>query len=168
VSEEIAPNTKLRPHRIVASIEIPARGAEGVVLAQGGRFGGYSLYVTKGEIRYAYNFAGIERTVLAAALSAGRHTVAVDLTPTGKLAMHCDLYVDGAVVAAADLARTAPVCFALAGEGLCCGFDDGTPVSEDYASPFDFTGVIDEVVIDVGDTPVRDLELEVRRAWVTQ
>jgi arylsulfatase len=152
----------------VAAIEVPPGGAEGVVLAQGGRFGGFSLYMKKGEIRYAYNFAGMERTVLAAALGPGRHTVAVDLAPTSGLAMHCDLYVDGAAVAAADLPRTAPVCFALAGEGLCCGFDDGTPVSEDYESPFDFTGVIDGVVIDVGGTPVLDLDLQVRRAWVTQ
>ena len=168
VSEEVAPNTKLRPHRIVASVEVPDGGVEGVVLAQGGRFGGYSLYAKGGEIRYLYNFAGVERTTLAAALGAGRHTVAVDLTPAGGLAMRCELYVDGARVASADLPRTTPIRFALAGEGLCCGYDDGTAVSPDYESPFVFTGGIDEVVVDVGGTPVVDLEMEVRRAWITQ
>ena len=64
--------------------------------------------------------------------------------------------------------RTTPFRFALAGEGLCCGYDDGTPVSDVYEAPFAFTGTIHEVVIDVSGTPVVDLVAELRRAWMTQ
>jgi len=138
-----------------------------VVLSADGK--GYSCLMSEDEIG-TVRMLTAHRTLMRDAV-ARLHGRVVD-TPGDNLlaefAMHCALYVDGSAVAAADLARTAPVCFALAGEGLCCGFDDGTPVSEDYESTFDFTGVIDEVVIDVGGTPVLDLEMQVRRAWVTQ
>ena len=78
------------------------------------------------------------------------------------------LVVDGVAVADADLARTSPFRFALAGEGLCIGYDDGTPVSSAYDAPFAFTGELHEVVIDVGGTPVTDLTLELEHAWRTQ
>jgi arylsulfatase len=170
--EELAPNVKMRPHRIVADIEIGAGGAEGVLVAKGGRFGGYSLYVHDGRLHYTTNFAGIERTTVSspAPLGPGRHVVGVALDPAGGMGMRAELSVGGEVVATAEASRTAPFRFALAGEGLCCGYDDGTPVADVYESPFPFTGTIHEAVIDVSGTPVplRDLVAEVRRAWMTQ
>lgn len=76
--------------------------------------------------------------------------------------------IDGAVVAEADIGRTAPFRFALSGEGMCCGYADGTPVTEAYASPFRFTGVLHEVTVDVSGTPILDLVAEVQRAWMVQ
>ena len=170
--EDLAPNVKLRPHRIVADIEIGAGGAEGVVVAQGGRFGGYSLYVHDGRLHYTINFAGVERTTVSSPrpLPAGRHLVGVALDTTGSMGMRAELLVGGEVVANGEAPRTAPFRFALAGEGLCCGYDDGTPVAEVYESPFAFTGTIHEAVIDVSGTPMplRDLVAELRRTWVTQ
>ena len=58
VPEEVAPDTKLRPHSIVAWFDVPAGGAEGVLVAQGGRFGGYSLFVQDGRVRYTYELRG--------------------------------------------------------------------------------------------------------------
>jgi len=170
VPEEVAPDTKLRPHTIAASFEVPPDGAEGVLVAQGGRFGGYSLYLQDGLVRYASNFAGVDVVTVEspAAIGPGRHVVGVALLPLGGLAMRVELVVDGGAVAVADIPRTAPYRFALAGEGLCCGYDDGTPVTEAYAAPFEFTGTIDQVVIDVAGTPVRDLLADVARAWATQ
>jgi arylsulfatase len=170
VPEEIAPDTKLRPHSIAASFEVPAAGAEGVLVAQGGRFGGYSLFLQDGLVQYACNFAGVEVVTIASdvPLDAGSHLAGVELAPLGGLAMRVELVVDGAVVASGDIARTAPYRFALAGEGLCCGYDDGTPVTDRYSSPFEFTGTLHEVVIDVGGTPVEDLAADVERAWKTQ
>jgi arylsulfatase len=172
VPEDVAPNVKLRPHRIVAAIEVPDDGANGVLLAQGGRFGGYSLYVRDGVPRYTYNFAGIDRTTLdaGAPLEPGRHLVGAAFEPTGgarSLAATVALLVDGAEVARAEVARTTPFRFALAGEGLCCGYDDGTPVG-DYASPFAFTGRIHEVVVDVSGEPYDDVAARVAHAWMTQ
>jgi arylsulfatase len=168
--EELAPNVKGRPHRIVADVEIPADGATGVLVAQGGRFGGFSLYVHDGRLHYTTNFAGIERTTVSSprALGPGRHMVGVALEPTDSLGMRAELVVGGEVVAVAEAPRTAPFRFALAGEGLCCGYDDGTPVADVYESPYAFTGTIHEAVIDVSGTPVVDLVAELRRAWMTQ
>src|SRR5262249_34964773 len=74
--EDLAPNVKMRPHRIVADVEI-ASGSEGVLVAQGGRFGGFSLYVQGGRLHYTNNFAGIERTTVSSpqSLAPGRHVV---------------------------------------------------------------------------------------------
>jgi arylsulfatase len=58
--------------------------------------------------------------------------------------------------------------FALHGEGLCCGYDDGTAVSDSYDSPFRFDGTIDQVVVDVGGEPFVDTEAQIRHAWLTQ
>lgn len=168
--EDLAPNVKMRPHRIVADVELGPAGAEGVLVAQGGRFGGYSLYVHAGRLHYTTNFAGIERTTVSspAPLPPGRQVVGVALEPCGSSGMRAELIVGDRVVAAAEAERTAPYRFALAGEGLCCGYDDGTPVVETYASPFRFTGTIHEAVIDVSGAPVQDLVAELRRAWMTQ
>ena len=168
--EELAPNVKGRPHGIVADVEIPAGGAEGVLVAQGGRFGGFSLYVHGGRLHYTANFAGVEQTTVSSPkpLAPGRHAVGVACTPTGTGGMRAALVVGGEVVANGEAPRTAPFRFALAGEGLCCGYDDGTPVADAYESPYPFTGTIHEAVIDVSGTPVVDLVAEVRRAWMTQ
>lgn len=170
VPEDLAPNVKMRPHRIVADVEIGVGGAEGVLVAQGGRFGGFSLYMHGGRLHYTTNFAGIERTTVSSPqpLAAGRHLVGVALEPAGGNGMRAQLLIGSDVVAAVEAPRTAPFRFALAGEGLCCGYDDGTPVADVYESPFAFTGAIHEAVIDVSGTPVADLVAELRRAWMTQ
>jgi len=167
--EDLAPNVKMRPHRIVADVEI-ASGNEGVLVAQGGRFGGFSLYVHEGRLHYTNNFAGIERTTVSSPkpLAPGRQLLGVALEPASGNGMRAELVVGGDVVAVAEAPRTAPFRFALAGEGLCCGYDDGTPVADVYESPFAFTGTIHEAVIDVSGTPVPDLVAELRRAWMTQ
>jgi arylsulfatase len=167
--EELAPSVKLRPHHIVARIEIPSAGAEGVLLAQGGRFGGFSLYVHDGRAHYTYNFAGVTTTTVASApLAPGRHVVGVQVTPTRGIGMHATLLVDGGVVAEADIPRTAPFRFALHGEGMCCGYDDGTPVADTYASPYRFTGVLHDVTVDVSGAPLVDHMAELQRAWMVQ
>jgi arylsulfatase len=182
VPEEVAAHTKLRAHRISAVVDVAdtAGAAEGVVLAQGGRFGGFSLYVLGGRPHFTYNFSGLERTTIAAdaPLDAGRYHLDVVVVPGDGLAMTARLSVDGAAVGSATIPRTALLRFSLAGEGLCCGYDDGTPVSDAYESPFAFTGVIEEAVIEVIDAdeaetaepvaaPVAE-EAEVARALMTE
>jgi hypothetical protein len=141
-----------------------------VLLAQGGRFGGFSLFIQDARLRYAFNFAGVETVEVAAPtpLEPGPHIAGVQLDRRDGLAMHVELVIDGAVVAEHEIPRTTPYRFALAGEGLCCGYDDGTPVSERYEAPFEFTGTIHEVVLDVVGTPVVDLGADLERAWRTQ
>jgi arylsulfatase len=167
--EELAPQTKLRPHHVVARIELPKGGAEGVLLAQGGRFGGFALYVQEGRARYTYNFAGLSETHVASGpLAPGRHVVGVEMTPLRGIAMRATLVVDGAVAGTIDIPKTAPFRFALHGEGMCCGYDDGTPVSEGYTAPFRFTGTIHDVTVDVSGAPIVDHMAEIARAWMVQ
>ena len=170
VTEDAAVNTKLRPHRIVATIIAPEGDVcSGVLLAQGGRFGGFSLYVVDGVPHYTYNFTGLEQTTIRSSvtLSPGRHVIGLESTPD-ELAAEVTLFVDGESVGSGRITRTALFRFALHGEGLCCGYDDGTPVSNLYDSPFAFTGTIDRVIVDVSGEPYRDAEAEIRHAWMTQ
>ncbi len=170
VPEEVAPATKLRPHAIVATVDLPASGAEGVLLAHGGRFGGYSLYVQQGRLHYTYNFAGLEETTIQAPdpIASGPRTLGVAVTPGEGSAAHATLSIDGVEVATGTVRRTMPFRFALVGAGLTCGYDDGTAVSSNYAAPFRFTGLLHAAVVDLGGTPIVDLVAEVERAFRTQ
>ena len=101
VPEAVAVNVKDRPHTITADIEVPAGGAEGVVLALGSYLGGWALYLLDGWLRYAHNLAGHSIDVITSmrALEPGRahaSRCATAMIPTGrKLA---ELVVDGEVV----------------------------------------------------------------------
>lgn len=169
VTEDVAVNTKLRPHRIVATIDVPDGGGSGVLLAQGGRFGGFSLYLLDGVPHYTYNFAGLDQTTVAGSsrVGSGRHVIALESTPD-TMAADVSLWVDGDVIATGRVERTALFRFALHGEGLCCGYDDGSPVSYSYESPFRFDGTIERVVVDVSGDPFVDTEAQIRHAWLTQ
>ena len=74
MAENVFINVKNRSHTITAEVEIPKNGANGVILAQGGRFGGWSLYVKDGKPTYTYNWLGLQRYTVAAmqALQPGR------------------------------------------------------------------------------------------------
>jgi arylsulfatase len=161
-----AVNTKNRSHSIVADVVIPEGGAEGVLLANGGRFGGYSLYVQGGKLRYTYNFLGKGQITFEAdaPLPVGRCELGFSFEKTGPQPFGAGgiarLYINRKQVAEGEIARTVPFMFGL-GESLQCGFDGGNAVSDSYQSPFHFTGTINRVVVDVsGAEPPRDLEQE--------
>ena len=61
MTENVFINSKNRSHTITAEVEIPARGANGVILCQAGRFGGWSLYLKDGKPTYTYNFLGLQQ-----------------------------------------------------------------------------------------------------------
>jgi hypothetical protein len=139
--------------------------SQGVIVAQGSRFGGFSLFVKDGKLQYVYNFLGIppEQRIVADAPTSGTHVVGVEFTkeragehhePHGPLR----LYVDDEVVAEDEI-RTVASRYALCGEGLCIGYDGGDAVSSEYTSRFEFTGgTIVKVVFDVGDDAYIDVE----------
>ncbi len=161
-----AVNVKNRSHTITADVAIPAAGAEGVLIADGGRFGGYSLYLMKGKLCYAYNYLGSERfhVVADAALAPGRRVLQFAFEKTGTLpfgvAGDVRLYVDGKQIGEGSIPRTVPFLYGL-GSGFQIGRDDGAPVTEEYAAPFAFTGTINRVIVDVsGPEPPRDLVQE--------
>jgi arylsulfatase len=69
---------------------------------------------------------------------------------------------------AGDIDKTVPFGWSLSGEGLCCGFDSETPVSELYSSPYEFTGKLDRVVVSVSGKPYENIEMDVRKAFLAQ
>jgi arylsulfatase len=155
MSENVFINTKNRSHAITAEVEIPKGGANGVILAQAGRFGGWSLYLKNGKPTYTYNFLGLTRLTIAAAtpIPAGKATLRYEFVYDGGGLAKGGLgtiFVNGQKVAEGRIERTQPMLFS-ADEGADVGEDGETPVVEDYGipAPYKFTGKIDKVTIDL-------------------
>src|SRR6516162_2698333 len=116
MSENVFINVKNRSHSVTAEVEIPAGGANGVILAQAGRFGGWSLYLKEGKPTYAYNFLGLTTYKIAAAeaLPAGKATVRFEFVYYGGgigKGGSGKLLVNGKPVAEGRIERTQPIIF---------------------------------------------------------
>ena len=152
-------NVKNQSSTITAEVEIPKGGANGVILTQGGRFGGWSLYMKDGKPAYTYNFLGLERYTLAAksAVPAGPATIVLDFAYDGGglgKGGKATLKVDGKTVAEGRIDRTQPLIFS-ADETADVGLDNQTPVAEGIGVGRDetrFTGKIEKVVVEVSGT----------------
>jgi len=154
MSENVFLNVKNKSVTIVADVEVPAGGGEGVILAQGGRFGGWSLYLKDGKPTYAYNYLGLQRSAVAAQdpLPAGKSTVrfefAYDGGGLGKGGVGT-LYVDDKQVGTSRIPVTQAMIYS-ADETADVGIDGATPVVEDYSTPRGkFSGTIDKVTVSV-------------------
>ena len=126
--------------------------ANGTIIAQGGRFGGWSLHLKDHKPVYTYNFLGMQRFTIAGAqpLAAGRATIRYDFAYDGGgpgAGGTGTLFVNGAQVVQGRIERTQ--CCVFGEEGADVGLKEGTPVSEDYEVPFKFTGRIERVTIEV-------------------
>jgi arylsulfatase len=145
-----APNFRDRSFSLTAEVEIPASGAEGVLLALGGRFAGFSFFVQNNRLQFAYNFLGLERYSIVAteALPAGAAKLRMEFTNTGNNKGVAALFINDRKVGEAPIPRTVPLTFNLS-EGLTAGRDPSTPVTESYQSPFTFTGKLKKVVFQV-------------------
>ncbi|MBI1848144.1 MAG: arylsulfatase, partial [Candidatus Rokubacteria bacterium] len=150
VPQEAAADTRNRSHTITAHVDVPAAGAEGVLLAMGSRFGGYTLFVKDCRLVYEYNYLNRERFVVTSTreVPAGAHRLGVRFTKTGERQGEATLLIDDAPAGAGPVPRTIPARYSFSG-GLDCGHDAGSPVSEAYTSPFAFTGTIDKIVVEL-------------------
>jgi arylsulfatase len=163
-TEETSPNVKNRSHIVVADVEIAETAAEGVIVAQGGRFGGWSLYCAHGCVRYAYNYFGIQvyRVASAEPLPPGRHEIRMDFHYDGSglgKGGTAVLEVDGEKQAEGRVEQTVPYYFSF-DETLDVGVDLGTPVTDDYPEvENEFRGVIHTVRIDLGEIDLGEIEL---------
>lgn len=129
---------KNKSHRITAEVDVGSNGCDGVIVAQGGLPGGWSLYVKHGTPKYCYNFYGVERFHVEAAkpLSAGVHRVRMDFDYDGggpAKGGTVRLYIDEREVGRGRVERTQPLPFA-SDEPLDIGCDAGSPVTPDYRS----------------------------------
>jgi arylsulfatase A-like enzyme len=160
MSENVFINVKNRSHTITAEVEIPKQGANGVIVAQAGRFGGWSLYVKDGKPTYAYNWLGLQRYTVAAseALRPEKATIrfefAYDGGGPGKGGIGT-LFVNGKKAATGRIERTQCCAFS-SDEGADVGADEGTPVTEAYQVPFKFTGKIAKVTIELKEMKAAD------------
>lgn len=169
--EETTPNVKNRSHAVVADVEVTGR-AEGVVVSQGGRFGGWTLYCVEGVPTYQYNYFGLTRCTVRASgpVTEGRHELRVDFRYDGGGVGRggtVALAVDGRAVGEGRVEETIPYYFSF-DETFDVGVDLGTPVSEDYAVGDNaFTGVVRTVRIDLGDEHVEATDAELHRRVMT-
>jgi arylsulfatase len=153
--ESVFINVKNRSKSITAEVDVPATGGNGTVIAQGGRFGGWSLYVKNGVPAYDYNFLGLQRTSIAASkpLPPGKSTIRFDFAYDGggpaKGGMGT-LFVNGEKVAEGRIAVTQPGLFS-ADETADVGIDLGTPVVEAIGAEAKsrFTGRIPRLTVEV-------------------
>jgi arylsulfatase len=155
LSENSVVSIKNKSFSVTAEVDVPTDGAEGVIIAQGGRFGGWSFYVKDGKAKFVYNVLGIQAFVTAAdaPVPEGTHQVRVEFAyDGGGLAKGGDviLYHDGTPVGTGRVEATQPMVFS-ADETTDIGYESGTTVTDDYtARDSRFTGRINWVQIDVG------------------
>ncbi len=160
-------------HSVSAHVNLPEEGATGVLLSMGGEDGGFCLYVKDGKLVYGYNYLTDHYFTVRSrdALPAGEHILSFEFEPTGKadtahgkgVPARIKLLMDGAVIGKGDLSVTIPLRIGL-GAGICVGSDPGSPVmtSDEYKSPFAFTGTIKKVLLDVTGEAVEDQEAKMR------
>jgi arylsulfatase len=152
--ENVFINVKNQSKTITAEVEVPA-GANGTIIAQGGRFGGWSLYVKDGVPAYDYNFLGLRHNTVAAnaPLAPGKATIrfefAYDGGGPGRGGVGT-LYVNGQKVGEGRIDQTQAAIFS-ADETADVGEDLGTPVVEAIGAEAQsvFTGRIPKVTIEV-------------------
>jgi hypothetical protein len=169
IPEGTAPDVKNKSRKLGADVEIPAGGAEGVIVTQGGRFDGWGLYLREGKPVFHYNLAGVQRFTVAGQeqLAPGRHVLLVDFKYDGGgigKGATVTISLDDRPVAEGRVERTIPFRVSI-DETLDIGEDTGTPVSEDYHVPFTFTGALNRVLIQLSDAKLSpEDEEQIRRA----
>ncbi len=137
-----------------------------MLLAHGSWFAGYSLYVQHRRLHYVHNYLGIEEYRVSATeeVPIGKCVLQFRFTKTGEHRGTGTLFVGDRKVGEGEIPRTIPAVIETSGEGLCCGFDSGLPVTRDYEAPFRFTGRITQVVVEVEGDAAADRDAEVRTA----
>ena len=156
LSENSVVSIKNKSFSVTAEVDVPDGGADGVIIAQGGRFGGWAVYVKDGKAKFVYNVLGIQEfaTEADSPIPAGTHQVRMEFAyDGGGLAKGGDvtLYYDGTAVGTGRVEATQPMVFS-ADETTDIGYESGTTVTPDYtAATSRFTGKINWVQIDLGD-----------------
>jgi len=147
-------NFRGRSYSITAEVDIPGGGGDGVLVALGGRFGGFSFFVQKGRLNYAYNWVGLQRFTVTSteAVRAGAAKLRLEFILASPSSGTASLFINDKRVGDGKIERLVPVTFGLS-EGLTVGRDPSTPVIESYQSPFEFTGKIKKLVMELKEDP---------------
>jgi arylsulfatase A-like enzyme len=146
---------KNKSHTISAAIDVPKTGADGVLVAQGGTYGGWSVYATGGRLAYCYNVLGLDRYKIVAdtALPAGPQEVRVQFDYDGGglgKGGTVSLFSGKKKIGTGHVERTLPFMFSM-DETLDVGADLASPVSDDYGpAGNEFSGTIEWIRLDAG------------------
>jgi arylsulfatase len=163
--DSVAPHLLNTSYTINADIDVPEGGGDGSIVTQGGRFGGYGLYLLKGRPVFTWNLLGLDRVRWEGpqALSSGKHTIVFDFKYDGlgfaTLAFNNlsgigrpgtgTLTADGKIVSTQTVKQTVPLILPV-DETFDIGSKTGTPVDDhDYQVPFTFTGKLNKLTISV-------------------
>jgi arylsulfatase len=155
LSENSVVSIKNKSFSVTAEVEVNGRPATGVIIAQGGRFGGWSVYARGGKLKFVYNVLGIHEFPIEATepIPQGKHQVRMEFAyDGGGLAKGgtVTLYYDGKQVGNGRVGATQPMVFS-ADETTDIGYESGTPVSADYTfNESKFSGKIHWVQLDAG------------------
>jgi hypothetical protein len=162
LTENVLVNVKNKSHSVTSEIVVPDSGATGVIMAQGGAYGGWSLYAHEGNPAYCYNLFGLQRFKVygGAVIPEGTHQVRMEFTyDGGGLAKGgaVTLFIDGAEVGKGRVEATEPMAFS-GDETADVGRDTASPVSDDYKGVGSvFNGTVNWVQIDI-DEAAEDLD----------
>jgi arylsulfatase len=155
-----APRVSQRAHVITAELNIPAGGATGAIVVEGGRYGGFTLYAKSGSLIYESNISGhrVGQVVSSERLPVGKVTVAVAfapdnpvsdqptvaLTPARLVPGIITLSINGKAVGSGHIAGVGNNT-----DTFDIGYDRGSPVSASYTSPFVFNGEVESVRVEL-------------------
>jgi arylsulfatase len=156
---------------------IPAGGAEGILLAQGGRSGGYAFFIKDGKLRFIYNYLSRDLFDLISNIPVprGEVTLRYEFEPTGNTNIAVgkgtsalgQIYINDILVGAMHMPHSVPIMFAT--EGLTCGYDGGDRVApKEYADAFPFTGTLKRVTLALSGEFIPDLEQAIKIAMARQ
>ena len=151
LTENSVVDIKNKSFAVTSELQVPDAGAEGVIIAQGGRFGGWSLYATNGRAKFCYTSFTVDASApIPVGTTQVRMEFAYDGGGMGKGGT-VTLYCDGTEVGTGRVEQTQPVVFS-ADETTDIGRETGTTVSPDYtAHTSKFNGTVNWVQIDLGD-----------------
>jgi arylsulfatase A-like enzyme len=166
-----APGLLNKSYTITAEVEIPEGGGDGMIVTEGGRFGGYGLYLLKGKPVFLYNLLDLERFRWEGeeALAPGKHTIVFDFTYEGPgfgKGGAGILKVDDKVVASSKIPHTIPFLMTI-DETFDVGVDTRTSVDDnDYQVPFRFTGKVAKLTFELGREQLTEDDYKVMHQYV--
>jgi arylsulfatase A-like enzyme len=161
-----APSILDKSYTITADVQVPDGGGDGMIVTEGGRFGGYGLYLLKGKPVFTYNFLDLARFHWRAldALAPGKHSIVFDFTYDGPGIAKGGtgvLKVDGKEVANLKIPHTIPFLVPVC-ETFDIGADTRTGVDDDdYQVPFAFTGTLDKLTFNLGPEQLTDADRKI-------
>lgn len=172
-----SPKVYNRPWSITADVVIPPGGAEGVLVAMGGRTGGYTFFVKEQKLYFLYNWLGRDKFWLKSGetIPEGEVELRYEFEPTGKpdparglgVPARGQIYINRKLVSSIDMPHSVLAIFGT--QGLSCGYDGGEPAApEEYDGAFHFTGTIKRVTIDISGELIPDTATDLKIAMARQ